>query len=112
MKYKCLVVDDEKDLADSIAEYFNMFDIPTYSVYDGEACMEFFKENQAENSEVIWLDVDEALQREDVADLTKQLIRCAANAKHGLVTLPYERNPKNGKGYLYGIGAEEQSANE
>jgi two-component system response regulator RegX3 len=55
MKYKCLVVDDEKDLADSIAEYFNMFDIPTYSVYDGEACMEFFKENQAE---LILLDIN------------------------------------------------------
>ena len=55
MKYKCLVVDDEKDLADSIAEYFNMFDIPTYRVYDGEACMEFFKENQAE---LILLDIN------------------------------------------------------
>lgn len=41
MKYKCLVVDDEKDLADSIAEYFNMFDVPTYSVYDSDSCMDF-----------------------------------------------------------------------
>ncbi len=58
-----------------------------------------------ENSEVIWLDVDEALHREDVADLTKQLIRCAVNAKQGLTMLPYEGNPKHGNGYLYGACA-------
>ncbi len=55
MKYKCLVVDDERELADSIAEYFNMFDIPTYSVYDSDSCMEFFRENQAE---LILLDIN------------------------------------------------------
>ena len=55
MKYKCLVVDDEKDLADSIAEYFNMFDVPTFCVYDSDSCMEFFKENQAE---LILLDIN------------------------------------------------------
>lgn len=55
MKYKCLVVDDERDLADSIAEYFNMFDVPTFCVYDSESCMDFFKENQAE---LILLDIN------------------------------------------------------
>lgn len=56
-----------------------------------------------ENDEVVWLDVEEALGREDVPDLTKQLIRCALQAERGLKPLPYVGNPKNGKGYLYGI---------
>lgn len=55
MKYKCLVIDDERELADSIAEYFNMFDIPTFCVYDSDSCMEFFRENQAE---LILLDIN------------------------------------------------------
>lgn len=55
MIYKCLVVDDERELADSISEYFNMFDVPTCCVYDTEACIEFFKENQAE---LILLDIN------------------------------------------------------
>lgn len=55
MHYKCLIVDDEKELADSTAEYFNMFDIPTYCVYDAKSCMEFFKENQAD---LILLDIN------------------------------------------------------
>lgn len=55
MHYKCLIVDDERELADSTAEYFNMFDIPTYCVYDAKSCMEFFKENQAD---LILLDIN------------------------------------------------------
>ncbi len=55
MKYKCLVVDDERELADSIAEYFNMFEVPTFCVYDSDSCMEFFRENQAE---LILLDIN------------------------------------------------------
>ncbi len=55
MKYKCLVVDDERELADSIAEYFNMFDVPTFCVYDSDSCMEFFRESQAE---LILLDIN------------------------------------------------------
>lgn len=56
-----------------------------------------------ENSEVLWLVVEEALVREDVPDLTKQLIRCALKQENGLKPIPYVGNPKNGKGYLYGI---------
>lgn len=29
MKYNCLIIDDEKVLADSTAEYFNLFGINT-----------------------------------------------------------------------------------
>ncbi|MDE7298758.1 MAG: NUDIX hydrolase, partial [Lachnospiraceae bacterium] len=56
-----------------------------------------------ENDEVVWMKTDEALSREDVPDLTKQLIRCALAGETGLVPLPYEGNPKHGKGYLYGV---------
>lgn len=48
------------------------------------------------------MDVAEALVREDVPELTKTLIRCTINEEKGLGQLPYEGNPKNGKGYLYG----------
>lgn len=34
-----------------------------------------------ENSEVLWLDVEEALSREDVPDLTKKLIQSALSGK-------------------------------
>ena len=59
--------------------------------------------DQEENDEVVWINTEEALGREDVPDLTKQLIRCALTTQEGLVPLPYEGNPKYGKGYLYGV---------
>ena len=37
MKYDCLIIDDEKLLADSTAEYFNMFGVTTAAVYT--ACL-------------------------------------------------------------------------
>ena len=45
MIYDCLIIDDEKLLADSTAEYFNLFGVKTalaYSVFD---CREFLKEH-------------------------------------------------------------------
>lgn len=47
MKYDCLIIDDEKLLADSTAEYFNLFDVKTAVVYDASACRQFFFENTA-----------------------------------------------------------------
>ena len=58
-----------------------------------------------ENSEVLWVEIEEALSREDVPDLTKKLIQCALNCEQGLAPLPYQGNPSKGKGYLYGIKA-------
>ena len=43
-----------------------------------------------ENSEVLWLDIDEALTREDVPDLTKKLIQCALHKENGFVQIPYD----------------------
>lgn len=48
-----------------------------------------------ENSEVIWLDVDEALERDDVANLTKKLIKQAVCTKARLVAdKTYEESGK------------------
>lgn len=55
MKYNCLIVDDEKVLADSTAEYFNLFGVKTVAVYGVESCRNFFKENTAE---LILLDIN------------------------------------------------------
>ncbi len=55
MKYNCLIVDDEKLLADSTAEYFNLFGVRTAVVYSAEECRLFFKDNTAE---LILLDIN------------------------------------------------------
>lgn len=47
MKYDCLIIDDEKLLADSTAEYFNMFGVTAAAVYTVEECRAFFEENSA-----------------------------------------------------------------
>ncbi|MBR6809305.1 MAG: hypothetical protein IKM64_03400 [Clostridia bacterium] len=41
-----------------------------------------------ENSEVIWMDVQEALTRDDVPGLTKHLIQSAVSGKDGLAFNP------------------------
>lgn len=55
MKYNCLIIDDEKLLADSTAEYFNLFGVKTYAVYGAEGCRKFFCENTAN---LILLDIN------------------------------------------------------
>ncbi len=47
MKYDCLIIDDEKLLADSTAEYFNLFGVNTAGVYSAGECLSFFQENTA-----------------------------------------------------------------
>lgn len=48
MKYDCLIIDDEKLLADSTAEYFNLFDVKTAVVYNAADCRRFLQENTAQ----------------------------------------------------------------
>ena len=55
MKYDCLIIDDEKTLADSTSEYFNMFDVKTKQVYSKGEALEFFKDNQ---TSLILLDIN------------------------------------------------------
>ncbi|MBR6683757.1 MAG: NUDIX domain-containing protein [Firmicutes bacterium] len=57
-----------------------------------------------ENDEVVWLDVEAALQREDVPDLTKKLIESAVYGKKGLVDIPFNGSFKNGPYSFYGVG--------
>ena len=42
-----------------------------------------------ENSEVLWVDVEEALLRDDVPDLTKKLIKSAISDNNGLEKIDY-----------------------
>ncbi len=48
MTYQCLIIDDEKLLADSTAEYFNLFGVKTALAYSVSDCRDFFRENTAE----------------------------------------------------------------
>lgn len=48
MKYDCLIIDDEKMLADSTAEYFNLFGVSAAVVYSAEECRSFFENNSAD----------------------------------------------------------------
>ena len=47
MEYDCLIIDDEKLLADSTAEYFNLFQVKTAVVYSAKECYSFFETNTA-----------------------------------------------------------------
>lgn len=55
MDYDCLVVDDEKLLADSTAEYFNLFGVSAAAVYSAAACLDFFRDNKAQ---LVLLDIN------------------------------------------------------
>lgn len=68
MKYNCLIIDDEKVLADSTAEYFNLFGVDATAVYSVEECYRFFQENTAE---LILLDIN--LEDGSGFDLCKKL---------------------------------------
>ena len=52
MQYHCLIVDDEAVLADSTAEYFNLFGVNTVAVYGVDGCREFFRSHTDRKSVV------------------------------------------------------------
>lgn len=68
MKYNCLIIDDERVLVDSTAEYFNLFGVKTFAVYGVDECRSFLKENTAE---LILLDIN--LSDGSGFDLCKEL---------------------------------------
>lgn len=45
MRYDCLIVDDEIELAETTSEYFNLFDVLTAVVASAGACRDFLKEH-------------------------------------------------------------------
>ena len=55
MHYNCLIVDDEIPLAESTAEYFNLFGVTACAVFDAPGCLAFFKGNSAD---LILLDIN------------------------------------------------------
>ena len=55
MRYNVLIIDDEKELAESTSEYFNMMGISSKYVLSSSDALEFFKENEAG---VILLDIN------------------------------------------------------
>jgi len=55
MNYKCLIIDDEKELAEATAEYFNLFDVNTAFVTSAAEYNEFIANNTAE---LILLDIN------------------------------------------------------
>ncbi len=61
-----------------------------YVVYSVEYVSGIARSDGDENDEVLWLDVAEALQRDDVPGLTKQMIQCALTGNAGLKQMEYE----------------------
>ena len=55
MHYNCLIVDDEKELAENTSEYFNMFDVSTEYVTSTSNCLEFLEKNSVD---LILLDIN------------------------------------------------------
>lgn len=47
MLFDCLIIDDEKMLADNTCEYFNMFEVKSKAVYSKKETLEFFDEHEA-----------------------------------------------------------------
>lgn len=77
---------------------FNMHD--WYIAFSADYVDGIERTDNDENSEVLWLDVDEALSRDDVPDLTKSLIKCALSGK-GLNQIDYDGS--HAPCSLYGI---------
>lgn len=90
------VVVEPKDL---IGIRFNMRD--WYIAFRAEYVSGEAKSDNEENSEVVWLDVEEALTREDVPDLTKKLIASAVSGKDGLQYTEYNGSSRNAPQSLY-----------
>ena len=55
MDYSVLIVDDERELAEATAEYFNIFDIPSKCVFTAVEALEFFIGN---TTKLILLDIN------------------------------------------------------
>ena len=68
MKYQCLMIDDDATIAETTAEYFNMFDIRTASVGSYEAAEAFLEQHQVS---LLLLDIN--LGKRSGFELCKQI---------------------------------------
>ena len=80
---------------------FNMHD--WYIVFRAEYVCGEARSDGEENSEVLWVDAEEALTRDDVPSLTKEMLRAALKSEMGLHSQPYEGNPKHAPASLWQI---------
>lgn len=80
---------------------FNMHD--WYIVFRAEYISGVAASDNDENSEVLWLDVGEALSRDDVPMLTKKMIESAVSGNTGLRYEEYEGSTKYAPNALYCI---------
>ena len=55
MRYDCLIIDDEQELANNTCEYFNMFDVKTAAVYSSAEANAFFITNE---TSLVLLDIN------------------------------------------------------
>ncbi len=78
---------------------FNMHD--WYIAFRAEYVSGEAQSDHDENSEVLWIDVQEALSREDVPELTKKLIESAISDEKGLQYKEYVGNTKHAPYSLY-----------
>ena len=86
---------------DIIGIRFNMHD--WYIAFRAEYVSGDPTSDHNENSEVVWMDVDEALCRDDVPELTKKLILSAVSKRDGLGYKEYQANTKHAPYSLYCI---------
>lgn len=84
---------------DVIGIRFNMHD--WYIAFRAEYVSGEPTSDHEENSEVLWVDVEEALAREDVPELTKKLIESAVKQEAGLHKEEYNGSTKHGAYSLY-----------
>ncbi len=84
---------------DIIGIRFNMHD--WYIAFRAEYVSGEASSDHEENSEVLWVDVEEALVREDVPELTKKLIESAVKQEAGLHKEVYNGSTKHGPYSLY-----------
>ena len=80
---------------------FNMHD--WYVIFKADYVSGEARSDHDENSEVVWLDVDEALEREDVPELTKKAVESAVSHGRGLHYEHYEGSRRHAPYFLYCI---------
>lgn len=79
---------------------FNMHD--WYVVFRAEYLSGTERSDGDENSEVLWIDAESALSREDVPDLSKKLIAAALSGGE-MPLVPYETSEKYAPTSFYGF---------
>ncbi|MDF2686659.1 MAG: hydrolase [Clostridia bacterium] len=87
---------------DIIGIRFNLKD--WYVVFSAKYIEGEARSDGDENSEAVWIDVEEAIIRDDVPELTKKLLQSIITDRDKAFKLiPYNGNAKNGPYSLYGI---------